>query len=85
MENQNQQQTIVIVPKPKSLIVAFLLAFGPLGLLYSTVAGGIIMLVLGAIIGFFTLGFGLIFIWIACIIWAIVAANVANAKANGKK
>ena len=88
MENQQNQQTtqpqyqqnIVVVGKQKSVGVAFLLAFlfGPLGLLYSSVAGGIILLILGVIIGIITLGFGLIFIWIASIIWAIVAANNAN-------
>jgi len=87
MENQNQQssqpqyqQTIVVVGKQKSVGVAFLLAFlfGPLGLLYSSVVGGIVMLILGVVIGIITLGIGLIFIWIGSIIWAIVAANNAN-------
>ena len=80
------QQTVVIVGKRKSVGVAFLLAFlfGPLGLLYASVVGGIVMFFLGILIAIVTFGFGLIFVWIGCIIWAIIAANNANKKmANG--
>jgi hypothetical protein len=84
MEQQNtaQQQTIIVVGKPKSVAVAIILTFlfGPLGLLYASVVGGIIMIVAGAILGIFTLGLGLIPVWIICIIWAAVAANLANKK-----
>jgi hypothetical protein len=81
--NQNQpqiQQTVVVVGKQKSVGVAFLLAFlfGPLGLLYASVTGGIIMFLLGIVIGIITFGFGLIFIWIGSIIWAVIAASNAN-------
>lgn len=87
MENQTnapQQQTIIVVGRPKSVAVAFVLAFffGPIGLLYASVAGGIIMMVLGVIIGIFTLGIGLIVAWVASVIWAVVAANMANKKLN---
>lgn len=84
MEQQQPsgQQTVIIVGKSKSVGMAFLLAFvfGPLGLLYASVSGGIILMILGVIIGFFTLGLGLVFVWIASIIWAVVAANNANGK-----
>ena len=84
MEHQNSasQQTIVVVSKQKSSAVAVILTlfFGPLGLLYSSVIGGIVMVILGAIIGVVTLGFGLIVVWPACIVWAIVAVNIANKK-----
>ena len=83
--NQNQpqiQQTIVVVGKQKSIGVAFALAFffGPLGLLYASVTGGVVMFFVTIIIGFITLGLGLIFAWIGCIIWAVVAAGNANKK-----
>jgi hypothetical protein len=80
--NPQYQQTIIIVGKQKSVGVAFILAFffGPLGLLYASVTGGIVMIILGVIISIVTLGFGLIVVWIVCIIWAIVAANSANSK-----
>ncbi len=86
MEEQNQanpqQQTVIVVGKPKSVVVAFILTFlfGPLGLLYASVTGGIIMIILGGIIGVVTLGIGLIAVWVACIIWAVIAANMANKK-----
>lgn len=88
--NQNQpqygqpqiQQTVVVVGKQKSVGVAFLLAFlfGPLGLLYASVTGGIVMFILGILISIVTFGIGLIFVWIGCIIWAVVAAGNANKK-----
>lgn len=90
MENENHQihqvpqpqyqQTVVIVAKQKGVGVAFLLAFffGPLGLLYASVTGGIVMFFAAIIIGFITLGLGVIFVWIGCIIWAVVAAGNAN-------
>ncbi|MBA3829041.1 MAG: hypothetical protein H0X33_08900 [Taibaiella sp.] len=84
MEQQTQapQQTVVVISKQKSAGLAFILTFlfGPLGLLYSSVGGGIAMVIMGVIIGFVTLGFGLIFVWIACIIWAVVAVNGQNKK-----
>lgn len=90
MESENQQnqqapqpqyqQTVVVVGKQKSVGTAFLLAFlfGPLGLLYASVVGGIVMFFLAILIGIVTFGFGLIFVWIGCIIWAVVAAGNAN-------
>lgn len=85
--NTNQrstQQSIVVVQKPKSVGLAFFLAFlfGPLGLFYATIIGGIVMLVLAVLIGFFTLGFGLPVVWLISMIWAVVAANHENKNAN---
>ncbi|MGN6802134.1 MAG: YARHG domain-containing protein [Ginsengibacter sp.] len=81
--NQPQiHQTVVVVGKQKSVGLAFILAFlfGPLGLLYASVTGGVVMFFAAIIIGFITLGFGLILVWIGCIIWAVVAAGNANKK-----
>jgi hypothetical protein len=81
-QNATQQQTIIVIGKPKSVAVAILLTlfFGPLGLLYASVAGGIVLIILGVIIGIVTFGFGLIVVWIASIIWAVIAANNTNKK-----
>jgi hypothetical protein len=67
----------MIVKEGKSRTVAFLLAFffGPLGMLYSTVVGGLVMLVVGAILMFFTFGLAIFVVWPACIIWAVLAAG----------
>ncbi|MEI7492794.1 MAG: TM2 domain-containing protein [Bacteroidota bacterium] len=82
VQNITYQQTVVSFGNKKSMLVAFLLAFffGPLGLLYSSVTGGIVLMIIGIPIGIFTLGFGLIFIWIASVIWAIIAINNTNDK-----
>jgi len=53
--NQNQpiQETIVFIGKQKSVGVAFALAFffGPLGLLYASVTGGVVKFFVTIIIG----------------------------------
>jgi hypothetical protein len=74
-------QRIVVVPV-KSAGVAILLAvlFGPIGLLYSTVIGAIVMFIVNIIAGIFTLGFGLILTWPICGVWAFVAVNSHNKK-----
>jgi hypothetical protein len=74
--------TVVVVNEGKSVGLAFLLAFlfGPLGLLYASVTGGIVMIILSIFIGSVTLGAGLIITWIISIIWAVVAAG--NSKQN---
>lgn len=80
--SNNYQQNIVIVGKQKSVGVAFLLAFlfGPLGLLYASVAGGVLMFFVNLIALF--LFFPALFItWIVCIIWAVIAAGSANKNA----
>jgi len=82
---QPQLQTIVIAGlNRKSTGVAFLLSFffGPLGLFYASVTGGLVMLLLSVVIGIFTLGIGLVFTWIGCIIWAMVAVNKYNENLN---
>ena len=79
--NQSVSHTTVIVGSQmgaqKSMGVALLLAaaFGPLGLLYASVTGGIVMLVVDLIVAIFTLGFGLIIMWPIPIIWAAIAIN----------
>lgn len=67
-------------PPSKSVGVAFLLTFlfGPLGMLYSTVTGGLVMLVISVILSVLTLGFSLIITWPVCIVWGCVAA--ANSR-----
>ena len=73
---------ILAVGQKKSMGIALLLTFffGPLGLLYSSVAGGLILLVLTIVIGLITLGIGFFVGWIASMIWAAVAVNSHNAK-----
>jgi len=77
------QQIVVVQGAGKSTMVAVILSlfFGPLGMLYSTILGGVIMLIISIVVGLFTLGFGLIFTWPICVIWAALAADRQNKKA----
>jgi hypothetical protein len=79
METQNQKQ-IVIVKTEKSMGVTILLTilFGPLGMLYSTITGAIVMMIVSGLVALVTLGFGLLITWPICIIWAAVATNNYN-------
>jgi hypothetical protein len=81
MEPTNPSQPqIIIIAKQKSVGTAFLLAFlfGPLGLLYASILGGIVMFIVGIILFFLIPIIGGIMAWVGCIIWAIMAAQNAN-------
>lgn len=77
--NQSQRQ-VLIVKAPKSVGVSIILTFffGPLGLLYSSVVGGLVMLAVSVVVGVLTLGIGLIVTHPICIIWGAVAASNYN-------
>ncbi len=65
---------------PKSVGLAFLLTFlfGPFGLLYVSVAGGIAMIVLNVVGGILTFGILNVILWPVEMVWAVVAAQNAN-------
>jgi Mn2+/Fe2+ NRAMP family transporter len=83
-ELQEQSPTVfIVVNNKKSVGVAFALAilFGPPGLLYASITGGIIMFIF-AIFSFLVLpAIGLFLVWIGCIVWAVTAVQSANQKA----
>jgi len=91
--SDTQQNTIVLLPA-KSMAAGILLAlfFGPLGLFYSSVPGGLIMLIVGGLLavigGIITGGIGfipiLVLIGIICVIWAAIAVNRHNKKVMTK-
>jgi hypothetical protein len=76
------QNTTVVVQSTKSVGVSLILTFlfGSLGMLYSTVIGAIIMIVIELIIGVLTFGLGLIFTHAICMVWGAIAANQYNKK-----
>lgn len=85
-QNYNRQPNspnVVIVGKQKSTGTAFLLAFlfGPFGLLYASVTGGIIMIFVGILLFFLIPIIGSLISWVICIIWAVIAAEEANKNA----
>lgn len=73
----NQQTTQVIRVETGKTPVAILLAFffGPLGMLYVTVPGAIIMFFVSLIVAVLTFGLGLLITWPICIVWAAIAAK----------
>jgi len=78
----HNQQNIIILGKQKSVGLAFFLAFffGPLGLLYASVIGGIVMFFITIILFFLIPIVGGILGYVGCIIWAVIAAGDANKK-----
>jgi hypothetical protein len=78
---QVQINQISMAPQPtKSVGVALVLTFffGPLGMLYSTVAGGLIMLAANVVLGTLTLGLFFFISWPIQMVWAAVAASNTN-------
>jgi hypothetical protein len=75
-----QQTTVIQVGGQKNVVGAVLLAlfFGPLGMLYSTVVGALVMFVVSIMVAVATLGLGLIIIGPICAIWAGMAASSHN-------
>lgn len=73
-------QHVVVTQSTKNVGIAIILTFlfGPLGMFYSTIIGGIVMLVVSLFVAIFTLGIGLLFTWPVCIIWGAIAAKNYN-------
>jgi hypothetical protein len=80
MEQVSQPTTTTVIVKQKSVGLAFLLAFlfGPLGLLYASIIGGVVMFFAGLLFFFILPLIGPILCWIVCIVWAIVASQNGN-------
>lgn len=80
--SQEPVKQVIVVGSSKSVGIAILLTvlFGPLGMLYSTVTGAIVMIVVGVIPAFCTAGFSLFITWPICVIWGAVAASSHNKK-----
>ena len=72
-----QQTEAMAVTPTKSVGVALLLTFffGPIGMLYSTVAGALVMFAAHFLAIVLTAGVGLLVTWPISLVWAAVAAN----------
>ena len=66
----------------KSVAGALLLCvfLGPIGLLYATTVGGIIMMIVTVAIVPSKLPVPIAIVWLACCIWSVIAANRFNQK-----
>lgn len=80
METPEKTEKIVIVTPTKSIGISLLLTFffGPFGMLYSTVVGGLVMLVISGVLGFLTLGISLFVTQPICMIWGVLAVSSYN-------
>ena len=74
------QRVLVLSTKSVGLAVFLGIFFGPLGLLYSTIPGALVMFVVNILAGIFTLGLGLLLTWPLCGLWAFIAAKSHNEK-----
>ncbi len=79
------QPQVIIVKSQKSIGLAIILTLflGPLGMLYSTVAGAIVMFFVNLLMLFFTAGLGLFLTWPIGIVWAAIAARNTNTPSQG--
>ena len=78
--SENSNVIITKATKSPGIAVILSLLFGPIGMFYSTMLGGLIMLIPCIIIGVATMGFGFLIMNPICAIWAGVAAGMYNSK-----
>ncbi|MGA7313789.1 MAG: hypothetical protein WBX22_07425 [Silvibacterium sp.] len=71
---------IVASTKSVALSLVFTFFFGPLGMLYSTIWGALVMIVLSVPAFFLTLGHGAFLIWPISMIWGAWAAHRYNQR-----
>ena len=62
-------------PKRVSVAVALALLLGPFGLFYVSAPAALFMLFVTIVVGLFTVGLGLVPLWIGCVAWAFFAAH----------
>lgn len=76
----------VVIAAPKSVGVALLLTFlfGPLGLFYSSLVGGIVMLIASVGFASVTWGVSLLVTWPICMIWGAIAASNYNSMLTAR-
>lgn len=76
-----QASPLIVIPTKSVGLAIFLgAAFGPLGLLYSTIIGAVVMFLVNIFVGLVTFGFGLFLTWPICAVWAAVAAQAYNRR-----
>ena len=82
MSQKIESDRHIVVTATKSVGVSLILTilFGPLGMLYSTVGGGIFMIIVSVILALITAGFSLIITWPISVIWGAMAVSSTNKK-----
>ncbi|GGH02210.1 hypothetical protein [Silvibacterium dinghuense] len=80
--NQIPPYTPIVVARTKSVALSLVLTFflGPLGMLYSTIFGAIVMIVLSIPLFILTLGHAGFLIWPVSMIWGAWATHRYNQR-----
>jgi hypothetical protein len=65
--------------------VLLALFLGPVGLMYTSVGGGLFALFLMIVLGLFTVGIGVIPVWLLSVLWAWLSASHARDLADGSQ
>ena len=78
---QNQRVARAIINK-KSMGLAFLLTFflGPFGVLYVSILGGILFILVAGVVSLVTFGWAVPIFWFVSIIWAMLAVRSHNER-----
>lgn len=78
-----EQQVVKTVLPFKNLAAALLFSvfLGPVGLLYASTVGGVVMIVLGFIVVSSGLPVPIILVWLGSCVWSVVAVNRYNKNA----
>jgi hypothetical protein len=75
------QRPIVDIPtKSVGLAILLTVLLGPLGMLYATIGGAVVMILVSAVLGVLTFGLSVLFTWPISIIWSILAVNSYNRR-----
>lgn len=75
--------TIIVAKTKKSVLAAFLLAFmfGPLGLLYASIGGGVFLIIIGTIVVPLKAGLAIFILWPIAMLWGILSLCSTHAAA----
>lgn len=75
-----ETQTSFLPYKNLAAALLFSVFFGPVGLLYASVRGGIIMLLVAFVVFSSRFPIPVIIMWVSCCIWSVMATNYYNNK-----
>jgi hypothetical protein len=76
--NTEDKQRYLFKSVPIGLMLTIF--FGPIGLLYASLRGGIIMILIGIILISYQYFFPILLWWIACCVWCVYAIEKYNKK-----
>lgn len=80
MTQATEQSKQTLPPKNLAGALLFTVFLGPVGLLYASSLGGIIMIVLGFIVACSKFVIPIVMVWLICCIWSVLAVNRYNRK-----